>query len=298
MLGHGARLRVHHVRLGWHEMPRIARRKTATIRYPYTKELEYTRLLKRLVRTLRYHVNNELISIIPQLVAGATPLKLDADDDWADQVNKALAKVANNMMQPIRITQQQLDDIGAGTDDFNERQWRSLVRKAYGVSPTNEDPEQYKSKLDQWADDNARLIKNISDKAINQIRDDTIEALTAGTTIDDLKAIVLERIDVSDSRAELIARDQISKLNGDLTQSRQEDAGVSRYIWRTVMDERVRDSHADCEGEIFTWDSDASEGGVPKPDGNDPGGDYQCRCWPEPILPSRMTFEAELDEAA
>jgi SPP1 gp7 family putative phage head morphogenesis protein len=219
-------------------------------------------------------------------------------DDWVDQINDALAKITKGMIKPVRITQEQMEQVGVGTDDFNEKQWRRLIRNAYGVAPTAEDPNRYQAQLDNWANENAKLITNIPQKAIDQIREDSIEALTSGTTVDDLKAIIHERIDVADSRAELIARDQVAKLNADLNRERQTDVGVEQYIWRTVGDERVRDSHVDCDGETFSWDNDTSLNGVPKPDGNDPGQDYQCRCWAEPILPSRMSFELELDEAA
>ena len=99
-----------------------------------------------------------------------------------------------------------------------------------------------------------------------------------------------ERTDVSDSRAKLIARDQVAKLNGELTKERQTDLGVTGYIWRTVGDERVRDEHADNDGQFFTWDSPPSTGA--------PGEDIQCRCWAEPVLPELAAFEASLLEEA
>jgi len=44
------------------------------------------------------------------------------------------------------------------------------------------------------------------------------------------------------------------------------------FIWRTVGDDRVRGAHAALEGEIRSWG-----------DSPDPGEDYNCRCWAEPI---------------
>jgi len=54
---------------------------------------------------------------------------------------------------------------------------------------------------------------------------------------------------------------------------RQQAAGIVKYIWRTVGDERVRPSHALNDGKIFTWG-----------DGEDPGEAFGCRCSGEPIL--------------
>jgi SPP1 gp7 family putative phage head morphogenesis protein len=77
-------------------------------------------------------------------------------------------------------------------------------------------------------------------------------------------------------KAKFIARDQVAKLNGQISQSRQQDLGVRRYIWRTSGDERVRDSHRKKEGKIFSWDS--------PPDTGHPGEDFQCRCTAEPVI--------------
>lgn len=97
-----------------------------------------------------------------------------------------------------------------------------------------------------------------------------------GLTVDELKDRLLERGDVSESRAELIARDQTLKLNGAITEIRQTNAGVEQYIWSTSQDERVREEHASLEGETFSWDS--------PPEVGHPGEDFQCRCVALPVI--------------
>jgi SPP1 gp7 family putative phage head morphogenesis protein len=119
--------------------------------------------------------------------------------------------------------------------------------------------------------------------------------LIDGTNLNDLTTkiydIMSERTDVTDSRARLIARDQTAKLNGELTQIRQQDLGVESYVWRTVGDERVRDTHEENDGQTFAWSDPPAETGHP-------GEDYQCRCWAEPILPEFVAYEASLLEEA
>lgn len=99
---------------------------------------------------------------------------------------------------------------------------------------------------------------------------------TAGLRVEELKARLLERGDVSEARAELIARDQTLKLNGAVTQIRQENAGVTEYIWSTSKDERVRDTHAALEGTRWSWDA--------APEVGHPGEDFQCRCVALPVI--------------
>ncbi|KIE04918.1 hypothetical protein NF27_EY00140 [Candidatus Jidaibacter acanthamoeba] len=47
------------------------------------------------------------------------------------------------------------------------------------------------------------------------------------------------------------------------------------YIWRTRLDDKVRDSHANLEGKVFALDNKLSFGL--------PGEDFNCRCYKEEI---------------
>ena len=44
------------------------------------------------------------------------------------------------------------------------------------------------------------------------------------------------------------------------------------YVWNTVGDDRVRGEHEALEGTIRSWDNSP-----------DPGEDFNCRCWAEPV---------------
>lgn len=46
------------------------------------------------------------------------------------------------------------------------------------------------------------------------------------------------------------------------------------YIWRTRKDGKVRPSHAENDGRVFSWDD--------PPETGHPGTSYGCRCWAEP----------------
>jgi len=50
---------------------------------------------------------------------------------------------------------------------------------------------------------------------------------------------------------------------------------IGQYIWHTAHDEKVRPEHAARDGKVFDF-------AKPPPGGN-PGADYNCRCWAEPI---------------
>ena len=81
----------------------------------------------------------------------------------------------------------------------------------------------------------------------------------------------------------MLARDQIAKLNGDITQQQQQDAGVVEYVWSTSGDSRVRPSHAALNHKRFRWDDPPV---VDEKTGRrcHPGKDYQCRCCALPVF--------------
>lgn len=127
-----------------------------------------------------------------------------------------------------------------------------------------------------FASSNVSLISKATDDMLGKIESKVFDAFRngerSGSLVDDIKSI----LDTSESRAAFIARDQIGKLGGQLDMLRQTEAGVSKYVWRTMGDERVRDEHDLQDGETYSWDD--------PPDTGHPGEDYNCRCWAEPIL--------------
>lgn len=94
----------------------------------------------------------------------------------------------------------------------------------------------------------------------------------------------------SERQANLIARDQTSKINMAINQARQQEVGIEEYIWRTAHDRRVvgfpggeypkgnqvHGNHWAREGLVFRWDK-------PPFDGH-PGYAVNCRCVAEPII--------------
>ena len=79
-----------------------------------------------------------------------------------------------------------------------------------------------------------------------------------------------------EKHANLIARDQISKLNGQLNKVRQTSAGITKFVWRTQKDDRVRPRHRQLHGKEFGWEEGA--------DGTIPGEPINCRCWGQAVI--------------
>jgi SPP1 gp7 family putative phage head morphogenesis protein len=279
------------------------------MKYPVGIEYSYRVILNRLVNELRKQLKKTLVPRVPAMVSEVsnihvlptgevtqhsykTVLKTDA---WDEDLKEALQQITDDMVAPTNKAIRDMLAIGPKVNQFNKEEWKRLIRSQYGVDPTAEDAERWDEILKDYAATNAALIKDIPDLTMEQIEEETRDALMSGKSVAELSSDILdimeERTDVSESRANLIARDQVAKLNGQFTKERQADLGVEQYTWRTVGDERVRKTHASVDGQVFTWGRPPAE-----TDDNEPGQDFQCRCFAEPILPELAEFRASLLE--
>lgn len=117
-----------------------------------------------------------------------------------------------------------------------------------------------------------------------KLRDDTLEFFTANTlrgmslgkSLDDIIAEFDLESEKSVTKAQFIARQQISNFNGMSTKLRHQKLGIKEGIWITSRDERVRECHKVRDGKTF----DLSEGLFSSCDGKTlfPGQDFNCRC--------------------
>lgn len=140
-----------------------------------------------------------------------------------------------------------------------------------------------------WSATNARLIKSIPEKMLDDVSLVIQTAFREGTSITDLKTEIVSKFGSAENRARLIARDQVAKLNSNYIRAEHAKLGITQYKWVTSQDERVRDSHKVMDGKICQWDDDTtyknvfsdklwkhriSIRGVEKQFGED----FQCRC--------------------
>jgi SPP1 gp7 family putative phage head morphogenesis protein len=275
------------------------RKKIVPMKYPIGIEYAYRRQLLWLNKQHEKAINKRLLPKLKILTEEVSDIHaiptgvIRQDAGWQDDLYDAFQRIAEDMVGPKRETAKAMTRFAPQINEFNKNEWKSLIRSQYGVNPTREDPGTYIPLMQQWAKDNALLINDIPDKAAKQMQELIQDALISGKTqddmIDDIKDIVGGRLEVSDSRARLIARDQVAKLNGRFTRERQTESGVDSYVWRTVGDERVRETHDEVDGQTFSWSIAPEE-----TDGNHPGEDYQCRCWAEPVLPEALDVSADL----
>jgi SPP1 gp7 family putative phage head morphogenesis protein len=187
------------------------------------------------------------------------------------------------------MNQREVDQLAArafpAEGEINRTAFRDTMRSVYQVDVIGTD-RRIAEALQLFEAENFALIKSIPQDALASLHGKIVQAVQSGRTLKDTTALVREQYGITERRAELIARDQIGKLNGQLTKIRQLDVGVESYTWRGILDTRERPEHVRREGVVFRWDTPPEDGA--------PGIPIRCRCTAEPLLPSWEELERRI----
>ncbi len=260
----------------------------AVARYPEGIEREYIRLTDAYVRL----VNKTLKEYLPQIRAAARAdreerRRLDSAGDLMAAIERAFSAAGIDLdkrMEEFGL-RQKLEGLAHMTQKLSIKEWKREVSATLGIDLMDDYylGEFYRRQLDAWVDGNVDLIKSIPKDTMAEMKVIVKEGFRGGRTITAILKDIQDTYGVKKRSARLIARDQLSKLNGELAKEQQQDAGVEEYIWRSVGDSRVRERHRELDGKRFRWDDppivDTKSGRR-----GHPGEDFQCRCIAIPVF--------------
>lgn len=241
---------------------RTRRRLGPEPRLPISQEAQYRALLRA-----------RLSAIHRRIEAAVAPTLLELrQDSFSEDWRRLKAQLREAFGLPTR---QSLERIAKDVDTFN---YRDLQRLALEVPP------ELGALRRGFVDRNVELITTIEADLLEEVFEIVTTAQEEGARAETVSKRLQERFGVSRSRADLIARDQVLKLNSDLTQVRHEEVGITRYVWGASNDGRTRKEHRDLNGTEHAWNEPPV---VDRRTGrrDHPGRDFQCRCVAIPVLP-------------
>lgn len=249
--------------------PRRRRRPGRGVPPPSGPRLQFQRDILRLVD----RVGKELTKVLAPLLAEVnTDTRMDAP---ADRVRTAVQRVTEQLPEfeaEIRVVSRRAV---TGVSTANRRSLNQLLERTVGVG-LSEAESFIEGTLTNALERSVDLITNLLSDEVTDVQDTIADGFRAGRRSESIARDLRDRLDISRRRAQLIARDQVATLNSELTRQRQTHMGVTHYIWRTSGDERVREEHADLDGQRFSWREGSPEG--------HPGEPINCRCTAEPDL--------------
>lgn len=216
-------------------------------------------------------------------------------DSWDGSNVDALAQdIASQSLRIEPWARRTAADMLHGAAMADKRRWqamsesmggsmRDMLKKVGNASPTG-------AAYNRLLDDQVHLIKSMHTDQAERVHEIVREAHLTSIRANDTARLVRELwlktgTQAGKAKAQLIARTESSRAASSLTQVRAESIGSKGYIWRTIKDTDVRKSHRDLDGAYIPWDSPPTTDNLTGHAGCVPN----CRCYPEPVLPTRVT---------
>ncbi len=223
-------------------------------------------------------------NIIPSIYRAKPEYTADA---WPAMMNALLTALAERWTG--QMFRSQASRIAAGTirrvEAENGREFLKSVNKAVGIEVFSANSQAVTTQLEVAAIESANLITKMSEEYINRIQTTVMENMRSGYAPSAIAKNIQEASGISRRRAKFIARDQVAKLNGELTKARAQAAGIEYFRWITSDDQRVGDDHERAASRdvgygpgVYRWDKPPKEG-IPgratRPN---------CRCTASPVF--------------
>lgn len=229
----------------------------------------------------------------------------DIFDEILDDFNKRQG--LSGLAEQSRSLSGQVKKLAEQNRKLMINEWKRVVKRTLGIDIMSDyySGVKFQQLFDKWVVDNVGLIKTIPQETLGKMKEIIKQGYLNGATTKSMTAKIMD-LNPSDfgfksemsletykkamleynkakSHAQFIARDQISKLNAQVTREQQSDAGVTEYVWRTVADSRVRSSHKQLNNKRFKYNDPPV---VDEKTGRraNPGEDYQCRCVALPVF--------------
>lgn len=246
-------------------------------------ETEAIRNLRPMLGAYREAIETALFPIL-DYIGVPTPPRFDDPHDIISRVFAGLKVNVARIMSPEEVAKI-AKQTGITAQALNRVALNTQIRTVLKVNPIMSEPWIIPS-LEAFVKESISLITSVPQKNLSDIEQMLYRDAQRKLSPKEMKKRIVEQLDVSEARAELIARDQVGKFNAAITELRQTNLGVASYVWRTSEDERVRPDHARLNGTTQKWAAPpvTVTSGKRAGEHNHPGMDIQCRCYAEPIL--------------
>lgn len=239
-------------------------RRTSTYKISYSElPLELRNVISasefRFLHTL-YSIDEKLTKILPEKIADEFSC-LDLFERNLYRVEKEFQKNVKNITVAPELTDHQ----------------RKRIAK------------EWQTNMEYW-------IKDFTQQEIPKLRKKVQETAFTGNRYGSLVQTIQDSYGVSLNKAKFLARQETHLLMAKFKEVRYTGAGVQEYKWYCVHQPHdknprrhtpgnVRYSHGLLEGKVFRWDDPPITSNPGEPvRRNNPGQDYNCRCFARPIV--------------
>jgi len=255
--------------------------------FPSNLAREYERITNAYMTLLNQTLAEHLPDIRLAIDEEAEGMRTDAAEDVQAIIARTFTEIQKAFESKAESfgLRRRLENLGKLTRKLSIAEWKRVVHKTVGIDILEDyyKGEFHRHTLELWTKNNADLITSVPQSTISNLRNVVKEGYLAGRSNAAIGREIQQAYGVDRRKAQFWARDQIAKLNSDLTREQQKDAGVDEYVWSDSGDARVRDRHEELNGKRFSWNAPPV---VDRRTGRrcHPGEDYNCRCVALPVF--------------
>lgn len=255
------------------------RRRLPRQQYPFMIEVEYAKRLIQMIDAARAGIA-PLMHDLAQLRSAAER----RDSPEADRVHAIIQHVKD-----AALTRPQLETVivafAQRIATHQRREFAKQVKAGLGVDVQQLGIAVHVTgrKLANFVAENVALIKSLPVTPLDEVERLVTRGFASGARHETMAQEIEQRFEVARSRARLIARDQVGKLNAQMARDSNYEIGVDRWRWRSMRDKAVRPEHQhyDQASQRVPYSYSGQNGPQPP---TMPGREVQCRCYDEPVL--------------
>lgn len=199
-------------------------------------------------------------------------------DAASDEILRSILRAAEDRASRLVASlNEEIEGWAVSVEEWEREDFARGLRTSVGVDTKPFlNAEDAAPEIAAYVEKNVALIKGLEADTAKRVERATWDAFIKQTPRRELAAELSEQMGIERRHAEFIARDQTTKLGNDLNQLRQEQAGITQYIWRHSGKVNYREDHKDRDGQVFNWDD-------PPEDGH-PGEAPNCGCTAEAYI--------------
>lgn len=268
-------------------------------KYPANHERDYIRLTNTVMRALK-EVLEENAGRIKAAIGDGTRFDSAKDNEKERKAMRmtAFSRTSQNLENLFNQMKRELNTklnffdvakslvaISQRTQKLSISEFKRACKQTIGLDLRDDYfmGELYEEYMKNWVSDNVELIKTVPFNSLDEMKQIVFKSYIDGNTTTSIIKQIQKKYGMTKRHARFIARDQIAKLNGEITKQQHTQAGVSSYTWDDSGDQRVRKRHKQLNGHVFSWDN-SNPARNEKGQVITPGSDFQCRCCALPVF--------------
>lgn len=229
--------------------------------------------------------SRQLISDLKTTVVYALPRahqRLDAADDAADESERGLTPALEALLLALGLRARDLVDEKKLRRKLRSIATRLSTRQRAELQRLLQRPvkQATAATLDAWVE--SQVLELRSRVKTFAAKVDEV-ARTPGLPFEELTSRLNRVATVQATTAAFFASSAVLTLNSMVTQEMVVPTGATHYVWRTQLDEKTRDWHADLDGTVQAWNAPPMGGGTSAEYPGHPGEGLNCRCIADPV---------------